>query len=193
MPNHILIERLCAARVVPVIRNPLCLSRRDRDRMAAGGGMRVFEITMTIPGATALIRTWAGDPDLLIGAGTVPDAATAPTLPGCRSPLHCRAVDRSNPGGAVPQAGAVLMLGAVHAHRGRAALVAGADAREGVSRRGRLAGPAHIRALASVLPDCDVLPDGRGGAGQSRRLSGRRRCVRRYGRGAGGCEADCRR
>ena len=38
-----------------------------------GAGIRIFEITMTIPGAVALIGRLAKDPDLLIGAGTVPD------------------------------------------------------------------------------------------------------------------------
>ena len=40
-------------------------------------GLRIFEITMTMPGALTLIGRLAADPDLLIGAGTVPDAAAA--------------------------------------------------------------------------------------------------------------------
>ena len=40
-------------------------------------GLRIFEITMTVPDAPALIRELASDPALLVGAGTVPDRATA--------------------------------------------------------------------------------------------------------------------
>ncbi|MGF1669906.1 MAG: bifunctional 4-hydroxy-2-oxoglutarate aldolase/2-dehydro-3-deoxy-phosphogluconate aldolase, partial [Balneolaceae bacterium] len=42
------------------------------------GGIRVLEITMTVPGALSLIRKAAGDspPDLLIGVGSVLDAET---------------------------------------------------------------------------------------------------------------------
>ncbi|MFX5918417.1 2-dehydro-3-deoxyphosphogluconate aldolase, partial [Acinetobacter baumannii] len=40
-------------------------------------GLAIFEITMTVPDATGLIRALAADPGLVVGAGTVPDAEAA--------------------------------------------------------------------------------------------------------------------
>jgi 2-dehydro-3-deoxyphosphogluconate aldolase/(4S)-4-hydroxy-2-oxoglutarate aldolase len=66
-----------AARAVPVVRT------RDRRHTATAvqwlraAGLRIFEITMTVPDATALIRDLASDPALLVGAGTVPDRSVA--------------------------------------------------------------------------------------------------------------------
>ena len=92
-----------------------------------GAGLRIFEITMTIPGAAALIGRLAADPYLLIGAGTVPDAATARACldAGARF-LVAPWVD---PSLADPcrAAGASLMLGALTPTEVRAALAAGAD------------------------------------------------------------------
>ena len=68
-----------------------------------GAGMRIFEITMTVPGAVALIARLASDPDLLIGAGTVPDAATAQAVSGCGGAVHRRSLGRSDAVSAVPR------------------------------------------------------------------------------------------
>ncbi len=159
MPPSELLQQLRAARVVPVVRT------RDA-RLAATGigwlreaGLRVFEVTMTIPGAPDLIRELARDPSLLIGAGTVPDAATAQACldagarfvvapwvdPALASP--CRA------------AGAVLMLGAVTPTEVRAALAAGADVVK-IFPAASAGGPPHIKALASVFPGVAFCPTG---------------------------------
>jgi 2-dehydro-3-deoxyphosphogluconate aldolase/(4S)-4-hydroxy-2-oxoglutarate aldolase len=72
-----LIAGLRAARVVPVMRT------RDRRHAATAAqwlraaGLRIFEITMTVPDATTLIRDLASDHALLVGAGTVPDRSAA--------------------------------------------------------------------------------------------------------------------
>ena len=74
---HPLLAVFQKAQVIPVIRT------RDRATAATAvtwlreSGLRIFEITMTVPAAIELIRDLASDPDLLVGAGTVPDARTA--------------------------------------------------------------------------------------------------------------------
>ena len=70
-------QRLAAARVVPVVRTSTAALAETAVRWLHDCGFRVFEITMTVPDAPALIRTLAADPALLIGAGTVPDRAVA--------------------------------------------------------------------------------------------------------------------
>src|ERR1700684_2651509 len=77
MPTHTLIDTLRAARVVPVIRTRAAANAESAVLWLREGGIRIFEITMTVPNGGDLIRRLSRDPDLLIGAGTVPDAATA--------------------------------------------------------------------------------------------------------------------
>ena len=75
--THALIETFRAARVVPVVRTQSARHAATAVQWLRDAGLRIFEITMTIPDAPALIRELAADPALLVGAGTVPDRATA--------------------------------------------------------------------------------------------------------------------
>ena len=159
MPDKDLMQQLRAARVVPVVRTRNAAHAATGVAWLREAGLRVFEITMTIPDAPALIRELARDKSLLIGAGTVPDAATAiacleagarfivapwvdPTLSA-----PCRA------------AGAVLMLGAMTPTEVRAALGAGADVVK-IFPAASAGGPPHIKALASVFPGVAFCPTG---------------------------------
>jgi 2-dehydro-3-deoxyphosphogluconate aldolase/(4S)-4-hydroxy-2-oxoglutarate aldolase len=159
MADHPLIERLRTARVIPVVRTSSVRLAATAVGWLRNAGLRIFEITMTIPDAPALIRELSSDPSLLVGAGTVPDAATAhacldagarfivaPWIDASLAP-PCRA------------AGAVLMLGALTPTEVRAALAAGADAVK-IFPASSAGGPAHIRALRSVLPTVAFCPTG---------------------------------
>jgi 2-dehydro-3-deoxyphosphogluconate aldolase/(4S)-4-hydroxy-2-oxoglutarate aldolase len=159
MADHPLIERLRAARVVPVVRTSSARLAATAVGWLRDAGLRIFEITMTIPDAPALIRELSSDPALLVGAGTVPDAATAAACldagarfivtPWIDASLTapCRAAD------------AVLMLGALTPTEVRMALAAGADVVK-VFPASSVGGPAHIRALHSVLPTVAFCPTG---------------------------------
>ncbi len=154
-----LIDRLRAARVVPVVRTGSAVHAATAVRWLHAAGLRIFEITMTIPGAPALIGELAGEPDLLIGAGTVPDSRTAKLClqRGARfivSPWvdptlvqPCR------------DAGAALMLGAMTPTEVRAARTAGADVVK-IFPASSAGGPSHIKALVSVFPGVAFCPTG---------------------------------
>ena len=154
-----LLTEFRAARVVPVVRTHVTAHAATAVRWLRDAGLRIFEITMTVPDATALIRDLASDPDLLIGAGTVPDRATAEA---CLS-AGARFVVAPwiDPSLAAPcrDAGAALMLGALTPTEVRAALAAGADVVK-VFPASSVGGPAHIKALASVLPQVAFCPTG---------------------------------
>ncbi len=156
---HPLLQTLRAARVVPVVRTHETRHAATAVEWLRNAGLRIFEITMTIPDAPSLIRELAGDPSLLIGAGTVPDQATAELClkAGARF-IVAPWVDASL---AAPcrAANAVLMLGALTPTEVRAALTAGADVVK-VFPASSVGGPAHIRALRSVLPDVAFCPTG---------------------------------
>ncbi len=152
-------DALRTARVVPVVRT-------RRGAIAATGiawlreaGFRVFEITMTIPDAPALIAELAADPNLLVGAGTVTDAPTAERClrAGARF-IVAPWVDASL---AAPcrANGATLMLGAITPTEIRAALAAGAEVVK-IFPAASAGGPSHIKALASVFPGVAFCPTG---------------------------------
>lgn len=159
MSQQLLIQHLRAARVVPVVRTSSADHAETAVAWLQAAGIRIFEITMTIPGAVPLIARLAKDPGLLIGAGTVPDATVAQACldagarflvapwidPTLSAP--CRAV------------GAALMLGALTPTEVRAALVAGADVVK-VFPASSAGGPNHIKALASVFPGVAFCPTG---------------------------------
>jgi 2-dehydro-3-deoxyphosphogluconate aldolase/(4S)-4-hydroxy-2-oxoglutarate aldolase len=159
MSQNSLVERLRAARVVPVVRTHSAAHAETAVDWLRAAGIRIFEITMTIPGAVPLIGRLAADPELLIGAGTVPDVATARACldAGARfivAPWVDPAL--SNP---CRQAKAVLMLGAMTPTEVRAALAAGANVVK-VFPASSAGGPGHIKALASVFPGVAFCPTG---------------------------------
>ena len=68
-----------AAGIIAVIRMTDAQRLRDTIDALVEGGVRILEVTMTVPGAVELIRTLSASlpRDLLLGAGTVLDAETA--------------------------------------------------------------------------------------------------------------------
>ena len=67
-----LLARLRAQRVLPVLRLPDAAATLAAVDCLHEAGFRVFEVTMTTPGAEALIERLARErPDSLVGAGTV--------------------------------------------------------------------------------------------------------------------------
>ena len=155
----VIIDRLRAARIVPVVRTSSALYAERAVEWLRGAGLRIFEITMTIPDAPRLIRELARQEGLLVGAGTVADPAAA------RACLEAGAAfivaPWTDPELATPcrEHGAALMLGAVTPTEVRAALAAGADVVK-IFPASSAGGPAHIRALRSVLPEVAFCPTG---------------------------------
>ncbi len=154
-----LIARLRAARVVPVVRTSTAAHAATAVSWLRDAGLRIFEITMTIPDAPALIRDLASDPDLLIGAGTVPDRATAEVCLNAGARFIVAPWVDAALSAPCRDAGALLMLGAVTPTEVRAALTAGADVVK-IFPASSVGGPAHIKALASVLPHVPFCPTG---------------------------------
>jgi 2-dehydro-3-deoxyphosphogluconate aldolase/(4S)-4-hydroxy-2-oxoglutarate aldolase len=156
---HELLERFRAAQVIPVVRTRSAESAHKAVEWLRDAGLRIFEITMTVPDATALIRDLARDKTLLVGAGTVPDATTAKAcLDAGAKFIVAPWVD---PSLAAPcrSAGAALMLGALTPTEVRAALAAGADAVK-LFPASSVGGPAHVKALVSVFPGVAFCPTG---------------------------------
>ena len=157
--EHSLLAGLRRARVVPVVRTTSAALAATAIDWLREAGLRVFEITMTVPDAPGLIRKLAEDPTLLVGAGTVPDvaAARACLAAGARF-LVAPWVDPALVE-AAHAAGACAMLGALTPTEVRAAVAAGSDVVK-VFPASSAGGPAHVKALRSVFPDVAFCPTG---------------------------------
>ncbi len=147
------------SRIVPVVR---ATTTEDALRLADGlieGGIDVLEITMTVPGAIDAIRALASRAGLLVGAGTVLDAATAERCveAGARfvvSPaLDVATVRACVAMGVVCAPGALTPTEIVAAHR------AGGDVVK-VFPCDALGGAAYLRSLRAPLPHIPLMPTG---------------------------------
>ena len=154
-----LLDTFRTARVVPVVRTQATRHAATVVQWLRDAGLRFFEITMTVPDAPALIRDLASDPALLIGAGTVPDRATADACLAAGARFIVAPWIDATLADPCRAAGAVLMLGALTPTEVRSALGAGADVVK-VFPASSVGGPGHIRALRSVFPDVAFCPTG---------------------------------
>jgi 2-dehydro-3-deoxyphosphogluconate aldolase / (4S)-4-hydroxy-2-oxoglutarate aldolase len=159
MSQTALIQRLRAAQVVPVVRMGSAVHAATAIAWLRDAGIHIFEITMTIPGAITLIGRLARDPELLIGAGTVNDAATATACLNAGARFIVAPWIDANLAEPCRAAGAALMLGALTPTEVRGALAAGADVVK-VFPASSAGGPNHIKALASVFPGVAFCPTG---------------------------------
>jgi 2-dehydro-3-deoxyphosphogluconate aldolase/(4S)-4-hydroxy-2-oxoglutarate aldolase len=156
---HPLLDKLRAARVVPVIRTRETRHAATAVQWLRDLDLRIFEITMTVPDAPSLIRELAADATLLVGAGTVPDRATAEACLSAGARFIVAPWIDASLAAPCRSADAMLMLGALTPTEVRAALAAGADVVK-VFPASSGGGPAHIRALRSVLPGVAFCPTG---------------------------------
>lgn len=75
MTKHKVLQQIRDSGIVPVIRADSAYEAQKIVESAYADGIRIFEITMTVPDAPELIKTLSEkyDDDVLIGAGTVLD------------------------------------------------------------------------------------------------------------------------
>jgi 2-dehydro-3-deoxyphosphogluconate aldolase/(4S)-4-hydroxy-2-oxoglutarate aldolase len=125
----------------------------------ARGGIRMLEITFTVPDAPQVIQALAGEPDLVVGAGTVltADQARAALSAGAGfviAPNLSRAV-----GEAALEAGVMYCPGAYTTNEILAAREAGAHLVK-VYPVGVAGGPHYIKVIRDPLPDVPMLAAG---------------------------------
>ncbi len=154
-----LIDKLRHARVVPVVRTHETRHAITAVQWLRDAGIHIFEITLTVPNAVGLIRELAGDPNLLVGAGTVPDRATAGACLAAGARFIVAPWVDPELSAPCRDAGAALMLGALTPTEVRAALAGGADVVK-IFPASSAGGPGHIKALCSVFPGVAFCPTG---------------------------------
>jgi 2-dehydro-3-deoxyphosphogluconate aldolase / (4S)-4-hydroxy-2-oxoglutarate aldolase len=62
-------------RAVAVVRTDTAVQAREAAEACLRGGVRLLEITLTVPGALEVVRALAGRPDAAVGVGSVTTAA----------------------------------------------------------------------------------------------------------------------
>jgi 2-dehydro-3-deoxyphosphogluconate aldolase/(4S)-4-hydroxy-2-oxoglutarate aldolase len=157
--SHPLLPQLKAARVVPVIRTGTTAHAATAVAWLREAGITVFEITMSVPDAPALIADLAREPGLLVGAGTVASVADAEACLKAGAKFLVAPWVGTEIVAPARAAGAAVMLGALTPTEVRAALTAGTDVVK-VFPASSAGGPAHIRALRSVFPQATFCPTG---------------------------------
>ena len=147
--------------IVPVVRAPSPEMAMRAAEAVLAGGISIFEITMTVPNATAAIRALIdklGD-RAVVGAGTVldADAAHACIAAGAAfivSPgLDLETITTAH-GHGVP-----IMPGALTPTEVITAWKAGADMVK-IFPASAVGGPKYLKALRGPLPDVKMLPTG---------------------------------
>ena len=155
------IKRIRDTGVIPVVRATTADEAMRAIDAIREGGISVLEITMTVPGAVALIEQVASryGKDALVGAGTVLDAETAKA---CISSGAQFVVSPSLNTGTIDYCGSqdvVVMPGALTPTEVVQAWHAGADFVK-VFPAGAVGGASYIKALKAPLPQIKLVPTG---------------------------------
>ena len=156
-----IIKQIRDTGVIPVVRATTADEAMRAIDAIREGGISVFEITMTVPGAVALIEQLAGryGKEALVGAGTVLDAETARA---CISSGAQFVVSPSLNTGTIEYCHSqdvAVMPGALTPTEVVQAWNAGADFVK-VFPAGAVGGASYIKALKAPLPHIEIVPTG---------------------------------
>ena len=158
---HQIFQAIVAAGIMPVVRAPSADAAVRAVEACLNGGVRVAEITMTVPGAIQALEKVAGrfSGQMLLGAGTVLDAETAriSMLAGAEfivSPnLRLATIEMAK------RYSKAVFPGALTPTEVLAAWEAGADAVK-VFPCGNVGGAKYIKSLKGPFPQIEMMPTG---------------------------------
>jgi 2-dehydro-3-deoxyphosphogluconate aldolase / (4S)-4-hydroxy-2-oxoglutarate aldolase len=154
-------QRILQTKIVPVVRASSPQQALGAAEAVRAGGIPIVEVTMTVPGAIEVIASLAKSvgSEVLIGAGTVLDAATA---------QHCLDAGAQflvSPGfdaetvALARRLDVLVMPGALTPTEVITAFKAGADFVK-IFPCGNVGGPAYIKSLKAALPQIPMIPTG---------------------------------
>lgn len=160
LPKHEVLTRMRDTGLVPVLRAESEAQALGLAAAIAEGGVRVLEVTMTVPGAINVIRRLVKEqPEILIGAGTVldPETARACILEGAQfvvSPaLNVKTVELCRRYSIAVLPGALTPTEVVTAWQ------AGADVIK-IFPASAMGGAKYLKSLKAPLPQVDMIPTG---------------------------------
>lgn len=160
------LNRLHQAGLVPVVRAPSAELALDACRALVKGGLGALEITMTVPGATEVVRALRQEFGelVLVGAGTVTTVDAVEDCLGAGAEFIVTPVCLPQLVPPAHSAGVPVALGALTPTEVWCAWNAGADVVK-VFPASALGGPAYLQALKAPFPDVKLMPTGGVGIG----------------------------
>jgi 2-dehydro-3-deoxyphosphogluconate aldolase/(4S)-4-hydroxy-2-oxoglutarate aldolase len=153
------LTRLREQRLVAVIRAPDAATARDAARAVAAGGVRIVEITFTVPGAPQVMADLRDEPGLTVGAGTVLDVAEARAALSAGAQFIIAPNLSREVAAETLAAGVLFCPGAYTTSEILAARAVGAHVVK-VYPVGIAGGPAYIRVIRDPLPGVPMLAAG---------------------------------
>lgn len=159
MSGHPLYQRIVDQRVVAVIRTETPEQAVEAGRACARGGVRLLEITLTVPRALDVVRALAGETGVTVGVGSVTerDQVLGAVSAGAQfivSPHFDRdLLAEIKHYGVLSAMGGVTPTEAMLCHR------AGVDVTK-VFPASSFGGAAHLKALREPLPFLRLMPTG---------------------------------
>jgi 2-dehydro-3-deoxyphosphogluconate aldolase/(4S)-4-hydroxy-2-oxoglutarate aldolase len=147
------------ARAVPIIRTASRDAAAQVAEALAAAGLRVIEVTFTVPDAAGLIRALrARFPAILVGAGTVTGADVAETAVDAGAQFLLSPALSPGMVAVARRRGVLAVPGAFTPSEVMQALDAGAELVKIFPAE--TGGPRHIRAILAPLPHARLLPTG---------------------------------
>jgi len=160
MDKATVLEKVREVGIIPVVR-----ARSPEEALRAiaaiqAGGVPIIEITMTVPGATSLIREVASAArDAVVGAGTVLDPRTARACVEAGARFIVSPALNLDTIAACKEMATAVLPGALTPTEVLTAWRAGADAVK-VFPAGSVGGASYIKALKAPLPEIRLVPTG---------------------------------
>ena len=159
MPKADTLGRIRSEKVIALIRADSSASLLDCARALSAGGLNVIELTMTTPGAVELVAEGSRQlPGVMLGLGTVLDAATARAGVAAGAKFIVTPAVRPEVIKACHQLGIPVLSGALTPTEVAFASDLGADVIKIFPAE--FFGPAYIRSLRAVFPQINLLPTG---------------------------------
>jgi 2-dehydro-3-deoxyphosphogluconate aldolase/(4S)-4-hydroxy-2-oxoglutarate aldolase len=159
MPKSDTLKRIRSEKVIALIRADSPESLLDCARALSAGGLNVIELTMTTPGAIDLVAEVSRSlPEVMLGLGTVLDAATARSGVAAGAKFIVTPALRPEVIKACQQLGVPILSGALTPTEIAAAADLGADVIKIFPAE--FFGPAYIKSLRAVFPQVEFLPTG---------------------------------
>jgi 2-dehydro-3-deoxyphosphogluconate aldolase / (4S)-4-hydroxy-2-oxoglutarate aldolase len=154
-------KRIVEIGIVPVVRATSPKQALLAAEAVCAGGIPIVEVTMTVPGALEVIAELANSVgrEVLIGAGTVLDAATAQRCVDAGAEFIVSPGFDLETVQLAGRLGKLIMAGALTPTEVIAAWKAGSDFVK-IFPCGAVGGPKYIKALKAPLPQVPMVPTG---------------------------------
>jgi 2-dehydro-3-deoxyphosphogluconate aldolase/(4S)-4-hydroxy-2-oxoglutarate aldolase len=155
------VRRIKDGAVIAVVRAASAAEAVQIAQAARAGGVRIVEVTLTVPDALAAIRQLSEllGADALVGAGSVLDAEAARACIKAGARFVVSPILRLGIVAACREHDVVAMPGALTPTEIAAAAAAGADLIK-VFPVSAMGGPGYVRALRAPMPHVELVPTG---------------------------------